>query len=199
MSVTVEQAFVALKALDAAEEDGRKAHDNAFQRAFDIMEDFKDAASTPLADYVDYIACNTSSWLRSLPGSKTAELRPYKAAVMALRKCPEVSAALGKKLAAMENAVKRAMSNTGLQDEINRRSGGDDLDDRECDAADSERLRGAILAYCEASDNVAMSAMLKALWSGDAPLESPSVLERIMLTVIGDDQASASVFELLRA
>lgn len=197
MSVTVEQAFAALKALDAAEEDGRKAHDNAFQRAFEVMEEFKDAASTPLADYVDYIANNTSSWLRSLPGTKTAELRPYKAAVIALRKCPDVSAALGKKLAAMETAVKRAMSNTGLHDEINRRSGNEE--ESESDVGDAERLRAAILAYCDASENVAMSAMLKALWSGDAPLETPAVLERVMRTAIGEDKASASVFEELRA
>jgi hypothetical protein len=170
--------------------------------------------AAPIGDYLDRVAGDAVGWLRSLPGSRSAEWRACKGAMMMLRDCPGVVDSVGKKLGKMENALKKAMSNAGINEETARRTaeaylskGGDtvaEVDTEESEVVEPDdterlRLRAAVTEYCAAKELTGVAAVLAALWTPDSPLESVEKLETVFRTVACDDPVALKVFDVLRS
>lgn len=139
-----------------------------------------------LGTFLDQVLGNAADWVRSLPCDKASGLRKAKAAVLKLTGV-EVPDDLRSKLKRMEKAVKAAMTNAKLKD-LESEKGA--VRDPACD-----RLKAAILSYCDATGKKGALAMLECMLGDDADAET---LESIFRHVAADDDAALGAFNALR-
>jgi hypothetical protein len=144
-----------------------------------------------LGTFLDHVVGNAADWVRSLPCDKASGLRKAKAAVLKLTgvPVPDDLEDLKAKLRKMEKAVKSAMTNAKLKDlEASKASA-----DR--DPEPTDKLKAAILAYCDATGQKGALAMLECMLGDDADTET---LETVFRHVAADDAAALGAFNALR-
>ena len=144
-----------------------------------------------LGTFLDTVVGNAAEWVRTLPCDKAAGLRKAKAAVLKLTgvAVPDDLDDLKAKLKKMEKAVKAAMTNAKLKDlEAAKASAPDPARDL------PERLKAAILSYCDATGQKGTLAMLECML-GDDDVET---LESIFRHVAADDPGALGAFNALR-
>lgn len=145
-----------------------------------------------LGTFLDHVVGNAADWVRSLPCDKAISLRKAKAAVLKLTgiPVPDDLEDLKTKLKKMEKAVKSAMTNAKLKDlESEKGSARDPGHDV------SEKLKAAILSYCDATGQKGALAMLECMLGEYADVET---LESVFRHVAADDPAALGAFNAMR-
>ncbi len=142
-----------------------------------------------LGTFLDAVVGNAAEWVRSLPCDKAIGLRKAKAAVLKLTgvPVPDDLVDLKAKLRKMDKAVKAAMTNVKLKDlEAEKASARDPV---------AEKLKAAVMTYCDATGQKGALAMLECLLGDDTDVET---LESIFRHVAADDPAALGAFNALR-
>jgi hypothetical protein len=144
-----------------------------------------------LGTFLDHVVGNAADWVRSLPCDKASGLRKAKAAVLKLTgvPVPDDLDSLKSKLKKMEKAVKAAMTNAKLKDlEAAKASTTDPVKDL------CEKLKAAILSFCDATGKKGALAMLECLLGEEVDVET---LESVFRHVAADDPAALGAFNAL--
>lgn len=149
------------------------------------------AKDMDLGTFLDHVVGNAAAWVRSLPCDKASGLRKAKAAVLKLTgvPVPDDLEDLKAKLKKMEKAVKAAMTNAKLKDlEAAKAS------ERDPDQDLAEKLKAAILSYCDVTGQKGTLAMLECLLGEEVDVET---LVAIFRQVAADDSVALGAFNAL--
>lgn len=144
-----------------------------------------------LGTFLDHVVGNATEWVRSLPCDKASGLRKAKAAVLKLTgvPVPDDLEDLKAKLKKMEKAVRAAMTNAKLKDleaaKASTTEPGHDL---------GERLKTAILSYCDATGQKGALAMLECMLGDEVDVDT---MANIFRNVAADDPAALGAFNAL--
>jgi hypothetical protein len=151
------------------------------------------AKGMDLGTFLDHVVSNAAGWVRSLPCDKASGLRKAKAAVLKLTgvPVPDDLEDLKAKLKKMEKAVKAAMTNAKLKD-LEAEKGSARLPCHDV----SEKLKAAILSYCDATGKKGALAMLECLLGDEVDIDT---LASIFRHVAADDPAALGAFNALMA
>lgn len=161
--------------------------DPSLKASFHGMDD-----GATFGTFVDHVVENAGAWVRGLPLDKASGLRKVKAAVLRLTgaSVPEDLTEFKAKLIRMEKTVKACMTNAKLKDMETEKSAAPDPARQV-----AEKLKAAILTYCEATDQTGALAMLECMLGDNDDVET---LESVFRHVAADDPAALGAFNVLR-